>query len=88
MRVECCNLRVGQDRAPHFHIHVPKNARAILPDTSNVPLDLSCVTIARRHFMIGFSYFTVLINHTFDALKFEIKTFIQPFANFIKGAHS
>ena len=35
--------------------HVPKNARAILPDTSNVPLDLSCVTIARRDFMIGLS---------------------------------
>ena len=52
MRVECCNLRVGQYRAPHFHI-VPNNARAILPDTSNVPLDLSCVTIARRDFMIG-----------------------------------
>ena len=32
--------------------------------------------------------FTVLIIHTFDALKFEIKTFIQPFSNFIKGAHS
>ena len=56
---------------------MPKNARAILPDTSNVPLDLSCVTIARRDF-------TVLIIHTCDALKFEINTFIQPFANFIK----
>ena len=33
--------------------HVPKNAREILPDTSNAPLDLSCVTIARRDFMIG-----------------------------------
>ena len=39
-------------------------------------------------FVIGLSYFTVLIIHTFDALKLEIKTFIQPFANFIKGAHS
>ena len=38
--------------------HVPKNARAILPiPTSNVPLDLSCVTIARRDFMIGLSSF-------------------------------
>ena len=36
---------------------VPKNARAILPDTSNVPLDMSCVTIARRDFMIGLSSF-------------------------------
>ena len=37
--------------------HVPKKARVILPDTSNVPLDLSCVTIiiARRDFMIGLS---------------------------------
>ena len=61
--------------------HVPKNARAILPETSNVPLDLSCVTIARREFV-------VLIIHTLDALKFEIKAFIQPFANFIKGAYS
>ena len=69
--------------------HVPKNARAILPDTSYVPLDLSCVTIARRDFMIGLSYlFTVLIFHTFDSSTFEIKTFIQPFANVIKGAHS
>ena len=67
---------------------VPKNARAILLDTSNVPLDLSCVTIARRDVMIGLSYFTVVIIHTFDALKFEIKTFSQPFANFLKGAHS
>ena len=31
--------------------HVPNNARGILPDTSNVPLDLSCVTIARRDFI-------------------------------------
>ena len=30
----------------------------------------------------------ILIIHTFDALELEIKTFIQPFANFIKGAHS
>ena len=37
--------------------HVPKNARAILPDTSNVPLNLSCVTIARLDFMIGLSSF-------------------------------
>ena len=64
--------------------HVPKNARAILPDTRNVPLNLSCVTIARLDFMIGFHLFTDLIIHTFDSLKFEIKTFIQPFANFIK----
>ena len=37
--------------------HAPKNSRAILADTSNVPLDLSCVTIARRDFMIGLSSF-------------------------------
>ena len=68
--------------------HAPKNARAILPDTNTVPLDLLCVTTARRDFMIGLSYFTVLIIHTFDASQFETKTFIQPFANFIKGAYS
>ena len=54
--------------------YVPKNAHAILPDTSNVPLGLSCVT--------------VLVIHSFDSLKFEIKTFIQPFSNCIEGAHS
>ena len=37
--------------------HAPKNARAILPDTNTVPLDLSCVTTARRDFMIGLSDF-------------------------------
>ena len=62
--------------------------RAILPDTSNVPLDLSCVTSAHRDFTIGLSSFTVVIIHTFDCLKFEIKPFIQPFANFINGARS
>ena len=67
---------------------MPKNARTILPDTSNVSLDLSCVTIARRDFMVGLSYHTVLIILTSDDLKFEIKTFIQQFSNFIKGAHS
>ena len=45
--------------------HVPKKARAILPDTSNVPLDLSCVTIARRDFMIGLSYFYSFNNSHF-----------------------
>ena len=62
------------------------NARAILPDTSNVPLDLSCVTIARRDFMIGLSSFYSFNNSHFGF--FEVKTFIQLFANFIKGAHS
>ena len=32
--------------------HAPKNARAILPDTNTVPLDLSCVITARCDFMI------------------------------------
>ena len=68
--------------------HVPKNASAILSHTSTVPLDLSRVTIARRDLVIGLSYFTVLIIHTIDSFKFEIKTFIQPFANLLKGAHS
>ena len=45
--------------------HVPKNARAILPDTSNVLLDLSCVTIARRDFMIGLSTFYSFNNSHF-----------------------
>ena len=48
------------DKIAHhtFTCNVPgKNARAILPDTSNVPLDISCVTIARRDFMIGLSSF-------------------------------
>ena len=45
--------------------HVPKNARAIMPDTSNVPLDLSCVTIARRDFMIGLSSFYSFNNSHF-----------------------
>ena len=69
---------------PHEH----KNGRAILPDTNTVPLDLSCVTTAHRDFMIGLSSFYSLIIHTFDALKFDIETCIQPFANFTKGAHS
>ena len=52
----------------------------------------ACDNIARRDFMIAIDrpyachIFTVLIIHTFDAFKFEIKTFIQPFGNFIKGA--
>ena len=54
MRVECCNLRVGQDRAPHFYMRPIISARSC--PTRNVPLDLSCVTIARRDFMIGLSY--------------------------------
>ena len=45
--------------------HVPKNARAILADTSNVPLDISCVTIARRDFMIGLSSFYSFNNSHF-----------------------
>ena len=45
--------------------HVPKNARAILPDTINVPLDLSCLTIARRDFMIGLSSFYSFNNSHF-----------------------
>ena len=75
-------------RSRTAHRRAPKNSRAILPDKSNFPLDLSCVTIARRDFMIGLSSFYSLLIHTFDSLKFEIKTFIQPFANFIKAAHS
>ena len=57
---------------------------------SSVPLDLSCVTIVRRDFIWidRLVIFLVLTIHTFDGLKFEIKTFIQPFANYIKGAHS
>ena len=43
-------------RSRTAHSHVSTNARAIFPDISNVPLDLSCVTIARRDFMIGLSY--------------------------------
>ena len=85
MRVECCNLCVGQDRAPHFHRCPRMRARSC---PKQVPLDLSCVTIARRDFMVGLSYHTVLIILISDALKFEIKTFIQQFSNFIKGAHS
>ena len=58
MRVECCNLEsMCWTRSRTALSHVPKNARAILPDISNVPLDLSCVTIARRDFIIGLSYF-------------------------------
>ena len=80
MCVQCSNPRVGQDRARArtAHRRSPKNARrgAILPDKTNVPLDLSYLTIARHDFMIGLSSFTVLMIHTFDALKFEIKTFI------------
>ena len=52
MRVECCNIRAGQDRAPHFH------------------MDLLCVTIARRDFMIGLSYFYSCNNsHFFDKIR-------------------
>ena len=67
---------------------VPKNAHAILPNTSNVPLDLSCVAIASRDFMIGLSSVYCFTNSHFDSLKFEIIPFVQPFANLIKGAHS
>ena len=35
--------------------HEPNNARAILPATNTAPLDLSCVTTARRDFMVGLS---------------------------------
>ena len=44
------------------------NARAILPDTSNVPLDLSCVTIARRDFMIGLSSFYSFVSVVGDEM--------------------
>ena len=53
------------DKIANACSHMPKNARAILPDTSNVPLDLSCVTIARRDFMIGLSYFYSINNSHF-----------------------
>ena len=69
--------------------HVPNNTRAILPDTSYVPLDLSCVTIARRDFMIGLSSFYSFNNSHFWFFEIWNKNgFFQPFANFIKGAHS
>ena len=55
MRVECCNIRVGHDRAPHVYMCPIMRARSC--PTRNVPLDLSCETIARRDFMIGLSYF-------------------------------
>ena len=44
------------DKIAHHTFTCGKNARAILPDTSNVPLDLSCVTFARRDFMTGLLY--------------------------------
>ena len=67
MRVECCNLYVLDKiaHAPHLGTHVPNYARAILPDTINVPLDLSCETIARRDFMIGLSSFYSFNNSHF-----------------------
>ena len=45
-------------------------------------------SIAHRDFMISLSYLYSFNNSHFLFLQFEIKKFIQPFANFIKGAHS
>ena len=76
------------DKIAHRTFTCAQNARAILPGTSNVPFDLSCVTIARRDFMIGLSSFYSFNNSHFGC--FEIKKFIQQFLYFIniKGAHS
>ena len=64
-------------------VDVPKNARAILPDASNVPLHLSCVTIARRDFMIGLSSCYSFNNSHLILLNLKSKRLgIQPFANF------
>ena len=43
----------------------PNNARAILPDTNTVSLDLLCVTTARRDFMVVLSSFYSFNNSYF-----------------------
>ena len=45
------------DKIAHNTFICAQECARDLADTSNVPLDLSCVTIARRDFMIGLSYF-------------------------------
>ena len=80
-----CNVPYVLDKIAH-HTFTCAQECAILSATSNVPLDLPCVTIARRDFMIGLSYFYSFNNSHFGF--FEIKTFIEPFADFIKGARS